>query len=134
MLYQIGNNQFLVIKKTWPGMFILGIGALFNVLMNWVLIPVMGIEGAAIATLIEYAVTDIVDIVVLVKCNLMTVGGRFFLVSFLTMSFMITWRLLFSSNICVGVVLWLLYVAFFWLLYKDDIRRIKKELLYKKGE
>ena len=32
-----------------------GIGAVLNVLLNWWLIPIMGIDGAAWATLISYA-------------------------------------------------------------------------------
>lgn len=32
MLFQVVANQFLIIKKTWPNMFILMIGAIFNII------------------------------------------------------------------------------------------------------
>ena len=43
MLFQVIANQFLVVKKTWPNMIILILGAVANVGFNYVLIPVMGI-------------------------------------------------------------------------------------------
>ena len=54
MLFQVACNQFLVIKKTWPNMLILSSGVVINILINYFLIPVLGIEGAAIATLLGY--------------------------------------------------------------------------------
>ncbi|NLK72537.1 MAG: oligosaccharide flippase family protein, partial [Clostridiales bacterium] len=50
MLFQVVGNQFLVIKKSYWSTITLTIGAFANVLLNWVLIPLMGVEGAAIAT------------------------------------------------------------------------------------
>ena len=56
MLFQVACNQFLVIKKTWPNMLILSSGVVINIVINYFLIPVLGIEGAAIATLLGYVV------------------------------------------------------------------------------
>ena len=49
MLFQVIGNQFLVVKKTWPSMLILTFGALVNIVLNFWLIPTLGIEGASIA-------------------------------------------------------------------------------------
>lgn len=51
MLFQVACNQFIVVKKTWPNMFILSVGAIVNIIANYFQIPRIGIEGAAIATL-----------------------------------------------------------------------------------
>lgn len=124
MLYQTGNNQFLIIKKSWPGMFILSTGAIVNVILNWVSIPIMGIEGAAIGTLAGYVVTDIVDIIALKKCKLMTPRVRFLWIVILMMSYMIIWRLLFSKNTVGGFILWIGFVILCIYVYKDDLSKL----------
>lgn len=133
MLYQIGNNQFLVIKKTWPGMFILSTGAVVNVLLNLVLIPRMGIEGAAIATLMGYVVVDIVDIIVLRKCGLMKPSGRFLMATILGAVYIVLWRLYFSMNTVAGIIGCILLVIGFGVLYRDDIK-VLKTMMMKRGQ
>lgn len=122
MLYQTGNNQFLIIKKTWPGMFILSCGAVSNVILNLILIPKLGIEGAAIATLGGYIITDIVDIVVLIKCKLMKPRVKFLLSTFAIIAFFVLWRLTFSKETIIGLlscaVLFILYI----LIYRTDLK------------
>lgn len=131
MLYQIGNNQFLVIKKTWPGMFILSSGAIVNVILNLVLIPILGIEGAAIATMCGYIMTCIIDIVVLKKCGLMAPRIQFLFVTLGLMAFFIVWRIFCSTNTLMGLALFVLYTVYCAFAYRKDIvdflRMIKKE-------
>ena len=73
MLFQVACNQFLVIKKTWPNILILSTGAAVNILINLSLIPALGIEGASIATLLGYIVSDIACVIVLCNMKLMMV-------------------------------------------------------------
>lgn len=73
MLFQIACNQFPVIKKTWPNMLILSVSAGFNVLLNFKLIPIMGIEGAAIATLMGYLISVAICVIVLCRMKLMVI-------------------------------------------------------------
>nr|WP_302593191.1 oligosaccharide flippase family protein [uncultured Acetatifactor sp.] len=122
MLFQVACNQFLVIKKTWPNMLILMAGALLNVLINRVLIPVLGIEGASIATLMGYVVSDIVCICVLCKMKLMVVSRRFIAASVAMAFFMAIWRLAFSDDTIMGTVAAIAISAIYAFLYKDDIR------------
>jgi O-antigen/teichoic acid export membrane protein len=70
MLYQILGNQVLVVKKSYLSTVILSIGALMNVVLNWVLIPTMGIKGAAIATLLGYIVSLALAFIVVKKMKL----------------------------------------------------------------
>lgn len=132
MLYQIGNNQFLVIKKTWPGMFILSSGAIVNVLLNLVLIPMLGIEGAAIATMCGYIMTCIVDIIVLIKCKLMAPRIQFLFVTLGLVAFFIVWRIFCSANTLMGLAIFILYTAFCVYVYRKDLIDFVRML--KKGE
>mgnify|MGYP002704527992 FL=1 len=87
MLFHVACNQFLIVKKTWPNLFILSGGAFINILLNFFLIPKIGIEGAAIATLVGYAVSDIIAIIVLFKIKLMIINCRFIIVTILMVCF-----------------------------------------------
>ena len=68
-----GRAVFLVVKITWPNLFILSVGAIANIAINYFLIPVLGIEGASLATLMGYAISDVICVIVLCKMKLMVV-------------------------------------------------------------
>lgn len=121
MLFQVACNQFLVIKKTWPNMLILSAGAVINVIINLVLIPVLGIEGAAIATLMGYVVSDIVCVIVLCRMKLMVISGRFLAASGVTAVFLILWRLVFPTNLPVGTIGALAAALILIGLYRKDV-------------
>lgn len=124
MLFQVAANQFLVVKKTWPNMFILSCGSVLNVLLNLVLIPRIGIEGAAIATLAGYFISDLVCVIVLCKMKLMVVSVRFVLAVLLTSGFMCLWRMLFSEKIVISFGIALLACVVFVMLYLKDISNL----------
>lgn len=123
MLYQIGQNQFLIIKRTWPGMFILSAGAITNVVFNYLLIPVFGIEGAAIATLFGYVITCVVDIVVLIKCGLMKTSKRFLFAVIGIVLYFLAWRVFFNANWIIGTFACIAICGFYCFLYRKDISR-----------
>ena len=52
---------------------------LLAIAINYLLIPILGIEGAAIATLAGYAISDVVGVIVLQKMKLMKIQPRFIL-------------------------------------------------------
>ncbi len=134
MLYQVGNNQFLVIKKTWPGMFILSGGAIVNILLNLVLIPGLGIEGAAIATLAGYIVTDVVDMIVLTKCGLMKVSLRFWGATAGIIVYFLLWRLLFPGGTGAGLSGSFALCILFAALYRADLALLVKAVRQRKRE
>lgn len=121
MLFQVAANQFLVVKKTWPNLFILSAGAILNVCINLFLIPVLGIEGAAMATLVGYAVSDIICVIVLCKMKLMVVSARFLVSVGLIAGYVVAWRLVFMNSVLVSVVLAIVISAAYVMLYKKDI-------------
>ncbi len=124
MLFQVIGNQFLVIKKTWPITFILLSGAVLNVVVNYFFIPILGIEGASIATLVGYIVSDIICTIVLCKMDLMKLSIRFVIATIMMGIFMVSWRLFFSENIVVGIASALILTAFMILLYRSEIKRV----------
>ena len=124
MLFQVAANQFLVVKKTWPNLFILSSGAILNIIINYFLIPVFGIEGASIATLMGYVVSDIVCVIVLCRMKLMVMPRRFVIASLIMTGFMIAWRLLFSDLIIVGTIGAVVVTIMMLLLYRNEIKRI----------
>ncbi|WP_405379214.1 oligosaccharide flippase family protein [Phascolarctobacterium sp.] len=124
MLFQIAANQFLVVKKTWPNMFILSTGAVLNIIINYVLIPVLGIEGAAIATLIGYAVSDVVCVLVLCKMKLMVVSWKFIMASVVMSCYIVIWRVSFHSNFVAGTIVAVLAVSVLMFLYRIDIKKL----------
>lgn len=124
MLFQVASNQFLVVKKTWPNMFILSAGAVLNVIINYFLIPVLGIEGAAIATLIGYAVSDVICVIVLCKMKLMVISTKFIFAAIAMVGFMLVWRLLFSMQILIGTLAAVGLTIVMLLLYMSDLQKL----------
>lgn len=131
MLFQIACNQFLVIKKTWPNLFILSAGAVVNILLNFVLIPKIGIEGAAIATLFGYFISDVICVVVLIKMRLMIISKEFLVSVVIMVAYIFLWRFIIKDNLLLSMIVAVMVIFSFVLLYKKDI---KKLILQLKGE
>ena len=124
MLFQIAANQFVVIKKTWPNALILALGAIANVVLNLVLIPVLGIEGAAIATLIGYAISDVICVIVLQKMKLMKISAKFVLVTILLFVFIVMWRMVFLEQIIASLSMAIAFCVVVIMLYRADIKSL----------
>ena len=122
MLFQIEANQFLIVKKTWPNVFILSSGAIANIVLNTILIPKIGIEGAAIASLIGYIISDIICSIVLIKMKLMVLRKKFVISALLMIIFIIIWRICLVENAVISIALSLIVTIIFILLYLKDIR------------
>lgn len=121
MLFQVACNQFLVVKKTWPNMIILLSGAIVNIILNFLLIPVLGIEGASIATLIGYIISDIICVLVLIKMKLMVISKRFIFASLGMVIYFIVWRLLISNNAILGTLFAIMLTGLYVFLYRKDL-------------
>ncbi len=134
MLFQVAANQFLVVKKTWPNLFILSSGAVLNIIINYFLIPVLGIEGASIATLMGYVVSDIICTIVLCRMKLMVVSKKFVIASLVMAGFMIAWRLLFSNLIIIGTVVAVVVMIVMAFLYRQEIKKIMDMIKNRKAK
>lgn len=108
MLFQVASNQLLIIKKTWPNIVVLMSGAIVNIILNIILIPKLGIEGAAIASLIGYIVSDVLVVLLLIKMGLMRLDYKFILISLLMILYILLWRMflmkLFVLNFLIGLI------------------------------
>lgn len=127
MLYQVAGNQFLVIKKTWPGIIILSAGAVANILLNLLLIPILGIEGAGIATLLGYAVSVVLVSIVLQRMQLMAIPLRFIGACAITAGEIILWRLCWVTSPLPSMAAWLIATAGILLLYRSDITQLVRK-------
>lgn len=123
MLFQVAGNQFLVVKKTWPNMLILSAGMILNIFINYTLIPVLGIEGASIATLVGYVVSDIVCVIVLCRMKLMVISKRFILAVFIMIIYMLLWRQAFSKDAFIGTIMAILVMIAYLYIYKSDLMK-----------
>lgn len=124
MLFQVAANQFLIIKKTWSNLLILSAGAILNIIINHFLIPVLGIEGASIATLLGYVVSDIVCIITLYYMKLMVITKRFIVAIGIMAAFIIAWRLNFSNNMIAGTFVSVMVTFLLGVLYRSDIAKL----------
>lgn len=124
MLFQVAANQFLVVRKTWPNMIILSAGATVNVVINYFLIPVLGIEGASLATLMGYFVSDVVCVIVLYKMKLMHLDTKFFVAGGAMLVYFVIWRIFIKSNFIVGTIAAVLVTLVFLFLYRKEIGKI----------
>lgn len=128
MLFQIACNQFLIIKKTWPNLIILSIGALINLISNYVLIPVIGIEGAAIGTLLGYIFSVIICVILLKKIKLINVSLRLKKCCLISSMYFILWRLFFKSDYMINCFFALAMVMIYIYMYKREINYLIKKI------
>ena len=128
MLFQVIANQFLVIKKTWPNMLILIAGAASNVILNYLLIPVMGIEGAALGTLAGYMISLLTASVVLIRMKLLEIRPKFCISACLMTITMVLWRLKMSDSPLPSLGMAVAGCLVIMVLYKDEIKKLTEKI------
>ena len=107
-------------------MLILSAGAIINVILNLILIPMIGIEGAAIATLIDYAASDFICVFTLYKMKLQVIDTRFVGCCILMAAFIIVWRLVAIDNMLLSLFLSVIGSGIMVCLYRNDIGKFLK--------
>ncbi len=124
MLFQVIANQFLVIKKTWPSTLILFVGAGINVGLNFFLIPLIGIEGAAISSVVGYVVTLILACFILVNMKLLVIRMRFMIAVFTFVLLAVLLRLNLLGEVHFNLISVFIYCLFCCMLYKSEVKFI----------
>ncbi len=127
MLFQIVANQFLVIKKSFLATISLGLGAVSNLILNFVLIKRMGIEGAAIATLIGYLVTIITVMIVSHRNKCMIYSKRMLLVLIVIPIYFFIQRVLLVDRIMLQFIFTGIVMMFLLFIYKDEIYKVTRK-------
>jgi len=92
----------------------------------------MGIEGAAIATLIGYAISNIVVIIVLKRMKLMIVSKRMLISAIMTFIYIALWRVLLKDNIVINLLVVIAIVITYIALYKNEILTLFNNIRRKK--
>lgn len=121
MLFQVIGNQFLVIKKTGFNALFLTVGAVANIFLNCILIPLMGIEGAALATLTGYIVSLLLSIVVLSIMKRLLISLKFYLSIILTVLYFILWRWKFRDLFILPLMVAVGCMGVMIFLYRNDL-------------
>lgn len=129
MIFQIIANQFIVIKKTYPVPLILTFTVIVNVFCNYLLIPIIGIEGAAIATMLGYIIAVIISYLVTTKVGLMYSEKRIWISLFIFVVYLIIWRVIAINNIYISILLCILFYVLLFKIYVKEINLIKNSIL-----
>lgn len=128
MIFQTIGNQFIVIKKTYPVPLILTGAVIMNIICNYLLIPIMGIEGAAVATMLGYTIALIVSYVVTTKNKLLYKEKGIYISLFIFITYLIIWRLIGVNNIVIAILIAIIFYVILLNVYKEEVRLIKDKV------
>ncbi len=120
ILYLILGVQYYVKKKTIYSPIIYSIGAVINLMLNFLLIPKYGIEGAAVATLIGFVTVLLLNLyTTVIKLKVIIFSKRIYI---LILSFMILLIYMLVSGVnFVSILLGLGYIIISSLIYKNKV-------------
>ncbi len=121
MMFQIAVNQFMIMKKSWPCVVFLLFGAAVNIALNILLIPQIGIEGAAIATAAGYLAAGVICISVLLKIKKLILTVRFWISALLSVLYFIIWAAVWHVSIAAETTAAAVLIAICIYLYKKEI-------------
>lgn len=124
MLFQVIVNQFIVIKKTWYNLLALVVGALVNVVLNYILIPLIGIEGAAIGTLVGYIVSIVITATILIRMGLLRISYKFYVLSLSLLAYFLLWRFAMRDLLLIPLVISIFILIGYCILFKKDIKQL----------
>ena len=124
MLYQVIANQFTIIKKTYMNLLALSSGAILNVIFNFVMVPVIGIEGASIATVLGYVISLIMCVCLLKKMKLININAKVKYNIIIFVSYFVIWRVFLHTSSVLSILVALFIECFYLLLYKDKLLEI----------
>ncbi|HPH12002.1 MAG TPA: polysaccharide biosynthesis C-terminal domain-containing protein, partial [Thermotogota bacterium] len=127
MLYQINGTQFQIVKKTYFSPIILTVGALLNIILNFVLIPVIGIKGAAFATLIGYICTLSLSIFITSKFHLIDIDRK---TIFLYILFCIIILITIFDLTVLNISLFAIYTLICLIGVKEKVRSVPNVIKY----
>ncbi len=127
MLFQTAGNQLLVVKKSYLITICLSLGLLVNLLLNYLLIPIYGIKGAAFATLLGYIGPTLIMIYTTYYIKLLNINTRFILACLLT--FIIISYLFYANNIHYSILIIAIFIylgIYYKLLYVNAKQLVAK--------
>lgn len=121
MLFQTLSSQYLVKKTSWQIPLLLLCGAFLNIFLNYYLIPLRGIQGAALATLIGYSATVLITTILLKIKRMIIIELK--LVIIVAITFVYTGiGLMYTLSFTVAFLLLLFALLIISLLYLKELK------------
>lgn len=127
MLYQILGTQFQVTKKTYLSPLVLSVGAICNILLNLYLIPIIGIKGAALATVMGYAISLLITVLVVKNKKLIIFRKRIY-INILTFLILFVFYYFYFNEYKITIIISTLYVIISAISYFKIITNYIKKL------
>lgn len=132
MVFQTIGNQFLVVKKTYPVPLMLMVSASINIVLNYLLIPILGIEGASIATMVSYLIAAVTSYSITLKNKLIAREDRILVSILLFLIYLILWRVFASNSIIGGITITIIFYSIFSIIYIKEIKMVFNKFNKKK--
>ncbi|MEG1255958.1 oligosaccharide flippase family protein [Clostridium sp.] len=129
MIYHTIGNQFLIVKKTWLEPIILSIAVITNVALNYVLIPIMGIEGASIGTMIGYLTAVLICYFTCVRLKLIISKPRILISLGIFTTYLVVWRVFLVNKFWVTALFSIITVMIYIFLFKEELYIIKGKVI-----
>lgn len=126
MLFQVVSSQFLVKNISWPISLTLLLGVIADLILNYLLIPLLGIEGAAISTLTGYLVSIIIITIVGAKLKMIIVSRKIIWLFVITAIIFVFFRLFLDISLMIKISIGLAGILFIIFIYKSEIKSILK--------
>lgn len=131
MLYQVIANQFSIAKKTYLNIIALLSGAVLNIILNIILIPRIGIEGASIATVIGYIISIVICLTILLKLKLISINKPVYINVLILFAYYLVWRCFIHDKCVISAIIAVLTTMIYVLRYRKPImktvRNFKKQ-------
>lgn len=122
------GSIFSAIKKTKVFAVSTLIAALINVILNYFFIPTMGIQGAAIATVISFFVMWLIRITLVKKEMRLSILLYKHIISYVLLLTQIVVEHLWTDMFLFQIVIVVVLVAMYWRLLKDIVQKLVKRL------
>lgn len=122
MLFQVIANQVIVIKKSYLSTIALLLGAILNIILNFIFIKKYGIKGAALSTLLSYVLSVIIMGLICYKYKLVKIKNRFIIIAMILLSGVVINFLEIENYYIVYIVV----LGLIGINYFKDIKQLKK--------
>ena len=126
MLFQVAGNQFTIIKKTWVITLTTFLGAILNIVLNMILIATIGIEGAAIASLLGYVFSFVLVSVILLRKKMIFISKRFLVMISMMVTYIVLWRIALVEFFIYDLLVVLIFICIYVYLYRVDLKALVK--------
>lgn len=125
MVFQTMSNQFLVIKKSIYIPIILSSAVIGNLILNYALINKIGIEGAAIATMLSYIISVFICYAFCIRKKILERENNIVINIVLLLVYLLIWRITIYSNI-MAFIIGIILVIILLFINRDLLKYIVK--------